>query len=246
MIKNFENEIIPYIMIGDDSLEKSKTLLDLYANSGCSIIEIGVPFSDPTADGITIQKASIRALNNQITVKTCLEFISEASITYPNINFILMSYFNPVLQYGLKAFFSEFKGAGLIIPDLPFEEYHMVNDLCNSFDVAIIPLLSINTPQERVKMIVENANGFIYLMTLKGLTGTKSANVKDSIEMLNSIRELTDTPVVAGFGIKNTEQIHSFLEHFNGVVIASQLLKYAHINDYNSITKLLYTKKTVI
>lgn len=246
MKQNFKNEIIPYIMIGDDSIEKSKKLLDIYVNSGCKIIEIGVPFSDPTADGVTIQKSSIRALNNHITVKTCLEFISEASTTYPYIDFVLMSYFNPVLQYGLNAFFNEFKGAGLIIPDLPFEEYHMVNDLSKCFDIAIIPLISINTPKERVKMIVENAKGFIYLMTLKGLTGTKSANINDSIEMLNYIKKITDTPIVAGFGIKNNEQAQSFLEYFNGVVIASQLIKYAYVNDYNSIQRLLCTKKTVI
>lgn len=245
MIK--KKSIIPYIMVGDPSIDMSHKLLEHYYQLGCRTIEIGVPFSDPTADGVTIQNASIRALENGVNIETCLLFIKENHQKYPDIQLVLMSYFNPILRYGIDRFFAEFKGHGLIIPDLPSEEYDILKGYPKKKGLAIIPLISLNTPLDRIKKLVSNSSGFIYLMALKGLTGTKSATVKDTIDILNTIRSLTTTPVIAGFGIRNKDQVDSFLEHFDGVVIASQLIKLIQANQYDQLEHLLKldTKKPV-
>lgn len=231
--------VIPYIMIGDPDLKTSYQLMDMYYQSGCRIIEIGVPFSDPTADGVTIQKASQTAIENQITLGICLDFIGSSQMKYPDVKFVLMTYFNPIFKYGIDRFFKDFQGHGLIIPDLPLEEQGILKNYPENLSIALIPLISINTPLERIKEIVKNSKGFIYLMALKGLTGTKSAVLEETLSILERIRAITTLPIVAGFGIKNKDQVSEFLHHFDGVIIASQLIKHVHANEFDQLQALV-------
>lgn len=238
--------IIPYIMVGDGGIDKSYELLKLYVSLGCSVIEIGVPFSDPAADGKTIQEAGIRSLKNNTTISDCLTFVEKGTKKYPQVSFVLMTYLNPILNYGIELFFKTALIDGIIIPDLPIEEYDILLDLAISNDIAIIPLITIDTSLERMKDILKCSDGFVYLITLKGITGSKSAQMHDTLTALEKLQSITDLPIVAGFGIKTREQVTTFLERFDAVVIASQLITYVNQKKYESIKELLELKKTPI
>jgi len=238
--------IIPYIMVGDGGLEQSFSLLELYIQLGCKVIEIGVPFSDPAADGETIQLAAIRALKENITLSDCLSFIKISKEKHPDISLILMTYLNPIIHYGIDAFFNDSLADGIIVPDMPFEEYDTLYQQAKISNTAIIPLITVDTDFSRMKDILDKAAGFVYVITLKGITGTQDAGIKQSQDTVKKLRSLTNLPLVAGFGIKTSQQVHSFQTKFDGVVIASQLIKHIQNEEYGELKKLLNTKKTVI
>lgn len=241
-----QKQIVPYIMVGDGGVNQSCALLDLYVKAGCRVIEIGVPFSDPVADGITIQQAAIRSLKENITIKDCLDFIAKGKNKYPNVSLVLMTYLNPIIHFGVKRFFEYSQADGLIIPDMPIEEYDLIYNLALANNCDIIPLITIDTPRERMKSILEKSSGFVYVITIKGITGTQKATPVASIATLKSLRELTDLPLVAGFGIQSQAQVETFHEYFDGVVIASQLIRYAQNNQFEAISQLLNVQKTVM
>ncbi|MBN2793845.1 MAG: tryptophan synthase subunit alpha [Clostridia bacterium] len=230
-MKNFRYEIktknvIPYIMIGENGIDESYRQFDYYAKKGCKLIEIGVPFSDPSADGPVIQRASLNAIAHGITFKHCLHFASECKSKSPDVKLILMTYLNPVYNYGLNNVFHHEGIDGLIIPDLPFEEYDLIRPYLTRNSVAFIPLISMDTPSDRIKDILSIGSGFIYLMAVKGITGSKNADSKQLVEIIHAILKESDLPVVAGFGIKSREQAVEMLKHTSGVIMASQLLKH--------------------
>lgn len=234
--------VIPYIMVGDGGLDESYRLLDLYVLSGVKIIEIGVPFSDSTADGITIQQASKRALDNNISLGKVLEFISTASLKYSEVAFVMMTYLNPIVNHGIEVFFSDLNKAGccgIIIPDLPIEEYDLIYKYTLDNKIAIIPLISLNTESSRIKTILSKSSGFVYAVTLNGITGTKSADEDLVSNLHEKIAQSTDLPIVAGFGIKNRQQIRRLTKTFDAVVVASQLIKLAQEKKYEDMADLV-------
>lgn len=242
--KILENKkiFIPYIMIGDGGLKESEFLLDLYVKSGAMIIEIGVPFTDATADGIIIQESSKRALLNNISILEVLNFIKKASKKYDNVNFIIMTYLNPIISYGISEFFyslNESGGSGVIIPDLPIEEYDLIYQNAVDNNISIIPLITLNTNEKRIKTIVKKSSGFIYVITIKGITGTKEANELAISELYNKIRKISDLPIIAGFGINNKIQAKRISQSFDGVIIASRLIQYAQNHEYDQIADLI-------
>ena len=244
--KTFDRkQVIPYIMIGDDGLSKSLETIDLYIKSGCSIIELGIPFSDPTADGPIIQAAGKRSLKLGTTVETCINFTQSVKAKYPDVKLILMTYLNPLLQYGLNHFFKEAAIDGVIIPDMPIEEYDLILPYTSKYQVAIIPLITIDSTQARIKEILKYSAGFVYLVSLKGTTGNKKANVLDSEIAITKLRSLTTLPIVIGFGIKTREQIDQFHTTVDGVIIASQLIHHHQNNEIKEVIDLIATKKCV-
>lgn len=233
---NFKKEIesyplIPYIMVGENGLEDSLKYMDYYVNKGCKIIEIGLAFSDPSADGPIIQNAAKKAIANGINIHTCLEFTSICKKRYPDVILILMTYLNPLYAYGLEKIFSFPHIDGLIIPDLPFEAYDLVKPYIAKSHIALIPLIGLDSSSERIESILSATSGFIYLMAVKGITGSKEARQYELEQQVEKIASLSSLPIVAGFGIKTTDQIQSLLKTTQGVVMASQLIEHWNNND---------------
>lgn len=228
---------IPYVMCGDGGFVKTAEIIRLLEKSGASIIEIGIPFSDPIADGPIIQAAGQRALDSGVTLKSIVTFLKDLPPAN-NVPRIIMTYLNPILQYGYEAFFSDIKDAeisGVIIPDLPLEEYDVINPFTSKYNIAIIPLIAPSTNLERLDKILHKANGFIYTVTVNGTTGERKGFPDEVLLRLSSIKKHTNMPVVAGFGVSTQAHIDTLSAHCDGVVVGSKIVALAHKNEYDAI-----------
>ena len=193
--------------------------------SEADIIEIGVPFSDPMADGVTIQESSRVALENGITVREILEVAASVSDETP---LVLMSYLNPLLAYGLDRLARDASNAGIagfVIPDLPLEECMPVRDSLNRFGLALIQLVSPVSPADRLVRICNEAQGFVYAVTVTGVTGQRNSSPDLDLDYLDSVRDVSSIPVIAGFGIRNAEQFDLVTRHADGAIVGSALLE---------------------
>lgn len=213
--------VIPGYPTYAESLDRAKYLLDL----GIEVLEIGVPFSDPVADGPIIREASEKAIANGITLKDCIRFCCEMRAYSPNAALILMSYLNPIYQYGLQALNQVLKGIvdGVIIPDSPYEECGpLFTDLP---DLHAIQLITLSTGDDRMLKIATEAKGFIYLVAVRGTTGGKEPDLNTILPLYDKIRPLTTLPIIAGFGIQTVEQVQSLSRSMDGYIIASEIIK---------------------
>lgn len=233
------NPVIPYIMVGQKSLENSFEALEFYLNMGCRIVEIGVPFSDPSADGPIIQMASKEAIANGSCLKTVLAFTQEAKHKYPHAILLIMTYFNPIVKMGFQEFIAHCYADGVIIPDLPLEEQNDFGNLLKTKSIDLIQLISLQTSTSRLQRIIAKASGFLYVMAIQGITGNKQSTPKSSEKLIMSIRTYTDLPIVAGFGIQTKEQVTEFTKSFDGVVIASELLRLYQAGNFSGLKALL-------
>lgn len=219
--------LIPFLTIGDPDLKTSVEIIKTLEQSGADMIELGVPYSDPLADGPVIQRASERALVNSITLKDCIHVAEQAREAGVKIPFILFTYFNPVFQYGLEAFFQlvQSKGiSGLIIPDLPIEEDEEVRQLAEAANVHLIPLVA-PTSKDRVVRISRKAKGFVYCVSSLGVTGVRADFHTGIDEFLATVREATELPIAVGFGISSREQVERFEKQCDGVVVGSAIVR---------------------
>ena len=228
-------------MIGHLGLDHSRKQFDYYVNMGCEIIELGVPFSDPSADGLIIQNASKNALSYNIDLQTCMTFVESCKRKKPTIKLILMSYLNPIYAYGLSKFFANKFLDGVIIPDLPYESYDLIKNHLENSPIAFIPLLALDTLEARYKDILSIGSGFIYLMSLKGTTGANTCQIKIVLSQIEILKRRTELPVVVGFGIKSKKQVNEILKQADGVVMASQLIKFWENQDFKSLN-LIFNK----
>lgn len=219
---------IPFIVAGDPNLETTKDLILLLAESGASVIELGVPFSDPVADGVTIQAAAERALRGFISVKMILEIVEEIRKEGCETPIILFSYFNPILQFGLKKF-AEKAGEsgvdGILITDLVPEEAEEFRQILNKKDLALIMLAAPTSSDERLKKICEKASGFVYAISRSGVTGAKTDLSIEAKSLVGRIKKFTDLPVAVGFGITNYEQITEVCRYADAAVVGSAIVK---------------------
>ncbi len=222
--------LIGYICAGDPNYQTSLEALKSMPKSGCDIIELGIPFLDPAGDGPTIQAASRRAIASGMTLKKTLEMVAEFRKTNAKTPLILMGYFNPILKFGIDKFFLEAEkcGAdGALIVDLPFEEEEdeIINEIQKT-NLDLIRLIAPTTNQNRMQKIIKNASGFLYLISMLGITGQKLASAKDNEEILNNLRQVSNLPIAIGFGIQNPAQAREFSKiGADGVVIGSILVK---------------------
>jgi tryptophan synthase alpha chain len=219
--------LIPYIMAGDPSLDVTKQfVLDLEA-AGADIIELGVPFSDPLADGPTIQKAAERALTNGTTLKKVLGLVREIR-QVSDIPLILMTYYNPVFKMGIEPFIKNAVSAGVdgvIIPDLIPDEAEDFIKLARMHGLDTIYLLAPTSTPDRINRVVKASTGFIYYVSITGTTGSKLTIKKTMKDNLNSIRGITSKPVAVGFGISTPGEASAIASLADGVIVGSAIVK---------------------
>jgi len=222
-----EKALIAYVMAGDPNLEESGRIILEIEKAGADIIEIGVPFSDPVADGPTIQKAAERALRHNVSIRDILSLVTQLR-RQTKIPLILMSYANPIFVYGIEAFFKEARKAGIngvIIPDLPPEEAKDFLLHARRRLIDMIFLVAPTSPRERVKKILKIGSGFIYYVPLTGVTGSKLGDTDDIGLRVAALKSLTDLPVAAGFGISSPEDAKALSREADGVIVGSALVR---------------------
>ena len=226
--KAFENKkaFIPFITCGDPDLETTGKLVKEAVKNGASLVELGIPFSDPTAEGPVIQGANLRALEGGITTDKIFDFVKELrkEVTVP---MVFMTYANVVFSYGSEAFIktcSEIGIDGIILPDLPFEEKEEFLPECHKYGVDLISLIA-PTSKDRVAMIAKEAEGFIYLVSSLGVTGTRTEINTDLDSIVKIIRENTSVPCAIGFGISTPEQAKKMASISDGAIVGSAIIK---------------------
>jgi tryptophan synthase alpha chain len=226
----FKNKPIfmPYFPLGYPDLDTSIDVIEALAKNGADLIEVGLSFSDPLADGPVIQHATQIALEKGITVKKSLKAVKELRSRGVDIPLILMGYYNPMLAYGLEEFIRDMVVAGadgFIIPDLPMEEADEFHAAMNGVDAPLIQMLAPTSSPERMEMIARNAKGFIYLVSLTGVTGERTSISKGLGDLISSVREHTSAPVCVGFGIGTPEQAKEVGRMADGVIVGSACVK---------------------
>lgn len=218
-----EKLFVPYIMAGAQGLDKLDEEIEMLAEQGAAAIELGVPFSDPVADGPTIQAAGLRAFAQQVTLKKLIDKLLDIRSSVP---LILMGYSNSFFHYGIKDLVSDLEGTdvqGFIIPDLPYEHRDLV--LPDLGDMALLILVSLTSPMERIEQLTTDAEGFIYAVTVNGITGTDQHFRTDLMEHLAKVKSVSKIPVLAGFGISTSEHVKNFQKVCDGVVIGSKIVR---------------------
>ena len=226
--KAFENgkAFIPFITCGDPDLETTAKIVREAVANGADLIELGIPFSDPTAEGPVIQGANIRALKGGVTTDKVFDLVRELrkDVTVP---MVFMTYSNVVFSYGADKFISTCKEIGingLILPDLPYEEKEEFLPQCKKYGVDLIPLIA-PTSENRITMIAKEADGFIYLVSSLGVTGTRSEISTDLKSIVDVIRQNTSVPCAIGFGISTPEQAKKMADIADGAIVGSAIIK---------------------
>ena len=228
---------MPYFPLGYPDLETSVDVIEALAKNGADLIEVGLSFSDPLADGPVIQQATQVALENGITVKKSLEAVKELRKRGVTIPLILMGYYNPMLAYGLEKFIQDAREAGVdgfIIPDLPLEEAEEFQSI--NGDMPLIQMLAPTSPDERMEAIARNAKGFIYLVSVTGVTGERREISNDLGDLIARVRAHTSAPVCVGFGIGTPEQAKQVGQLADGVIVGSACVKIIGGSDYPIMT----------
>jgi len=219
--------LIAYITVGYPNMDSTLEVASILANNGCDIIELGIPFSDPLADGATIQKASYNALQQGVTPQACLEAAQQLHqrVATP---LVFMTYYNPILNFGLRAFCQASARAGvngLIVPDLPPEEGDELEVITKELNLDLIYLLAPTSTEERITMVVERARGFIYLVSVTGVTGAREALPVGLESFVKRVKQRAHQPLCVGFGVSNPEQARRVAKVADGVIVGSRLIQ---------------------
>ncbi|NWQ42103.1 tryptophan synthase subunit alpha [Bacillus sp. EB106-08-02-XG196] len=236
---------IPYIMAGDGGLNILPETLTTLEKFGATLIEVGVPFSDPVADGPTIQQAGIRSLQNGTTLRGIIAELTKARGVV-SIPIVLMTYLNPIYSYGISTFAKDLAKAGVdgcIIPDLPIEEEDLLAAELENAGIELIRLVTLTSPRERIKEISSRGKGFLYTVTVKGITGTRNEFDQEVVEFLKRVKEVSPIPVVAGFGISTESQIKELTTHCDGVIVGSKIVDLLNKNDINGLESFMSVLK---
>lgn len=217
---------IPFVTCGDPDLSITEKIVYEMADNGADLIELGIPFSDPVAEGVTIQKASKRALDNGTTTDKIFEMVMRIR-KYTNIPLVFMTYANIVFSYGSEKFISaasDLNVDGLILPDVPYEESDEFSGICNKYNMDLISLIA-PTSKERIAKIAKQAKGFVYCVSSLGVTGVRQKITTDLKSIITEIRANTNIPTAIGFGISTPEQAKNMAEIADGVIVGSAIVK---------------------
>jgi tryptophan synthase alpha chain len=219
--------LIAYITVGYPNMSATLDVASVLSNNGCDIIELGIPFSDPLADGVTIQKASYQALQQGVTPRVCLEVAYQLrqKLATP---LVFMTYYNPVFNFGVEAFCQASTAAGidgLIVPDLPLEEGAELEAITQQHSLDLIYLLAPTSTEERISMVANRSQGFIYLVSLTGVTGARETLPPELEGFVNRVRQKARQPLCVGFGISSPEQARRVAKVADGVIVGSRLIR---------------------
>lgn len=217
---------IAFITCGDPDLETTERLIEVMANSGADIIELGIPFSDPTAEGPVIQEANLRALSGGVTTDKIFDMVRRVRKTI-KVPMVFMTYANVVFSYGTEHFLKtaeEIGMDGLILPDVPFEEKEEFVSTCNKYGLDFISLVA-PTSNERISMIAKQASGFVYCVSSLGVTGIRNSITSDVGTMVKLVHESADIPAAVGFGISTPEQAADMAKKADGIIVGSAIVK---------------------
>jgi len=220
--------LITFVMGGDPDEERSAAVLDSLPEAGADIIEIGMPFTDPMADGPAIQAAGLRALGKGASLKNIIKMVQHFRSKNTDTPIVLMGYFNPILAYGPENFIQDTAKAGvdgLIIVDLPPEEDMELRPRAEAENLCLTRLVTPTTQNERLDTVINGASGFLYYVSITGVTGTASADIDAVGEHIRQIREHTDLPICVGFGIKTPEDAAAMAKIADGVVVGSAIVQ---------------------
>ncbi|MCQ2514613.1 MAG: tryptophan synthase subunit alpha [Ruminococcus sp.] len=226
--KAFENgkAFIPFVTAGYPDLETTEKLLIGMSESGADIIEIGIPFSDPIAEGVVIQEADLQALKGGVTTDKIFDMVKSIR---PQIKSALavMTYMNPIFVYGTERFMQKCSECGIsavIVPDVPFEEKEELQPYCDKFGIDVISLIA-PTSHDRIKTIAKEAQGFVYCVSSLGVTGVRKEITTNVGEMVDLVKSVNDVPCAIGFGISTPEQAKKMAEYADGVIVGSAIVK---------------------
>jgi len=239
-LKDNQPLFVPYIMAGDGGLDVLEERIDFLDQCGVAAIELGIPFSDPVADGPTIQEAGKRALDNGTTLQGILDVL-KASKSKRTVPIILMTYMNPIYAYGVKEFSLECNESGvdgIIIPDLPLEEEGLVSEL-KTENIAHIRLASMTSPKTRITEITNRSEGFLYAVSVTGTTGARQSHGDHVKTYLTMLKENSTVPVLAGFGVSSVEQALDLSSYCNGVIVGSKIVDLFHRGETEEIRNLI-------
>lgn len=231
---------MPYAVLGYPTWQESLSVIQTLAESGADLLELGLPFSDPLADGPTIQAATQVSLENGTTVKDCLAMVRDLRAQGVETPALLMGYVNPMMAYGLEQLVADAAEAGadgFIVPDLPPDEADELAALCAKHEMGLVHFLAPTSTTERISLVVDKAQGFIYLVSLTGVTGDRTQLPTDLKAFVDRVREQTDKPLAIGFGIGNGEQAKAVGQLADGVIVGSALVKRA-ANSTESVREL--------
>lgn len=238
---------IPFITAGDPSPDITERLVYAMAEAGADIVEIGIPFSDPVAEGEVIQAASARALSSGMTLERVFSIVKEIRRNC-QIPIALMTYINPVFTYGYDRFLENCRLAGadaLIVPDLPFEEHEEIIPFCRKHDIILFSMVSPSSGN-RIQMIAREAEGFIYCVSSMGVTGVRRYIGNEARKLVKRIKKIRDIPCAVGFGISTPQQAEEIAEYADGVIVGSAIVKIieqygtdsvAHVSEYVRMMK---------
>ena len=226
--QNSECALIPFITAGDPDLETTAKALEVLANNGADLIELGVPYSDPLADGPTIQAAATRALAKGVGLEDVLTLVKQ-TVGKINVPIILFTYYNPIYYRGIESFLKQVKAAGvsgLVVPDLPLEEAEVLLKPAAEIGIEVTLLVAPTSSRERIEAIAAQSQGFIYLVSVTGVTGTRSGIATGVKDLLADLHSSTDKPIGVGFGISDPEQAKQVKDWgADAVIVGSAIVK---------------------
>lgn len=221
-----KKSFIGFVTAGDPGLDKTEEFVLEMERAGAALVELGVPFSDPIAEGPVIQEANIRALAAGCTTDKLFDMVKTLR-TKTQIPLVLLAYANSLFKYGYEKFFARCQDSGIdgiIIPDMPFEEKGELADIADNYGIDIISLIA-PTSEKRIKTIAKDAKGFIYVVSSMGVTGVRSEIKTDVASIVEAIREVTDVPAAIGFGISTKEQVSKYTSIADGAIVGSAIVK---------------------
>lgn len=224
--KNNKKAFITFITAGYPDLNTCEELVISMEESGADIIELGIPYSDPLADGVIIQESSLKALENGAKISKIMDMVKKIRLR-TQVPLVYMLYYNSIFKYGMEKFLSEAKEAGIdgiIIPDLPIEERKDIIKMTKKYDIALVPLVA-PTSKDRIEKITKDAEGFVYCVSTTGVTGVRDSLGTDIAEYMKIVSSYTDKPKAIGFGISNGEMAKKLKPYCDGIIIGSAVIK---------------------